>query len=80
MSTTRSNEQTHKSYKILKRENIEIRNQWMCAKTIKNYKTEYDRIRNHLEHSTTPRTTRDQIIKRKETLEDIGARAFDIIG
>jgi hypothetical protein len=51
-------------------ENIALRNQWMQAKNITNYQTEYDRIRNHLQHSTTPATTRDQISKRKKTLED----------
>jgi hypothetical protein len=59
--------------------NIELRNQWMRAKTIKNYQSEYDRIRSHLNDSTLPGATREMIVKRKTTLEGLGARAFDTI-
>jgi hypothetical protein len=51
----------------------------MEAKRIKNYQTEYDRIRNHLAHNLIPDTTREQIIQRKKTLKDLGAQAFDFI-
>ena len=51
----------------------------MRAKTIKNYQTEYDRIRNHLANTTMPGITREQALKRTTTLEGLGARAFDTI-
>ena len=62
-----------------RRENIEMRNQWQRAKTIKNYQTEYDRIRNHLANTSMPGATREQALTRKKTLEDLGAKAFDFI-
>jgi hypothetical protein len=51
----------------------------MRAKTIKNYQSEYDRIRSHLSDTTLPGVTREQILKRTKTLESLGARAFDNI-
>ena len=63
-----------------RREIIELRNKWMRAKTVKNYQTEYDRIRNHLNNTATPGITREQATKRIKVLEGLGARAFDIIG
>ena len=65
--------------RVSRRHSINLRNEWMHAKTVKNYQSEYDRIRNHLEHSTTPGITREQVIKRKKTLESLGAKAFDTI-
>jgi hypothetical protein len=59
--------------------NISIRKQWLEAKRIKNYQTEYDRIRNHLAHNLIPDTTREQIMQRKKTLKDLGAQAFVFI-
>ena len=58
--------------------NISIRNGWMQAKTIKNYQTEYDRIRNHMEqNSVMPWVLRDKLNNRKGALEKLGAQAFD---
>ena len=62
-----------------RRENIDLRNQWMRAKTVKNYQTEYDRIRNHLANTATPGITRQQVINRKKVLEGLGAKAFDFM-
>ena len=62
-----------------KRESIDLRNKWMRAKTVKNYQSEYDRIRGHLANSTTPHLTRDVVINRERTLEHLGAKAFDNI-
>ena len=62
--------------------NINIRNGWLRAKTIKNYQSEYDRIRNHMENSAVNSTsnfwiTRDKLNNRKGALEKLGAQAFD---
>ena len=60
--------------------NIAIRNGWLRAQTIKNYQSEYDRIRNHLATSATNSTgewiTRDKLNNRKGALEKLGAQAF----
>jgi hypothetical protein len=60
-----------------RRANIDIRNKWLEAKTVKNYQTEYDRIRNHLSHNLIPDTTIEQLTQRKKTLRDLGAQAID---
>ena len=62
-----------------KKKSIELRNKWMQAKTVKNYQTEYDRIRGHLDNSTTPGLTREVVVNRKRALEALGARAFNTI-
>ena len=50
-----------------RQQNITIRNQWMQAKTSKNYQTEYDRIRSHLQNSLAPGQTVETINKRKKS-------------
>ena len=60
-----------------RRSNIDIRNKWQQAKTVKNYQSEYDRIRSHLGNSSLPYVTRSVVINRKKTLEALGAKAFD---
>ena len=62
-----------------RRQNIEMRNQWQRAKPFKNYQTEDDHIRNHLNDTSVQGITREQALTRKNTLEDLGARAFDFI-
>ena len=60
--------------------NIDIRNGWLRAKTIKNYQSQYGRIRNHMANSATNNTgewiTRDKLNNRKGVLEKLGAQAF----
>ena len=57
--------------------NLNIRNGWLRAKTIKNYQSEYDRIRSHMENSAAPFVLRHTINNRKAALERLGAQAFD---
>ena len=56
--------------------NIDIRNKWQQAKTIKNYQSEYDRIRSHMTNSVVPFETVERLNKRKSVLERLGAQAF----
>ena len=60
-------------------QNIATRNGWMQAKTSKNYQTEYDRIRGHLENNLLPHETKEKVKNRKRELESMGARAIDQI-
>ena len=62
-----------------RRANIDIRNKWQQAKTVKNYQSEYDRIRNHLGNSSMPYVTKQTVMNRKKQLEALGAKAFDFI-
>ena len=64
--------------------NLHIRNGWLRGQTIKNYQSEYDRIRNHLGNSAVNSTgaewiTRDKLRNRKAALEKLGAKAFNIM-
>ena len=63
--------------------NLNIRNGWLQAQTIKNYQSEYDRIRNHMANSATNSTgewtTRDKLNNRKGALEKLGAQAFHVM-
>jgi uncharacterized protein (DUF111 family) len=57
--------------------NLDIRNKWMNNKKIKNYQSEYDRIRTHMSHSGSPHHTIDSLNLRKETLKSLGAKAVN---
>ena len=58
-------------------ERLDLRNKWLQAKKIKNYQSEYDRIRGHMENSVLPFQTTAKVRDRKAALETLGARAFD---
>ncbi len=45
----------------------------------RNYQSEYDRIRNHVENSATPTLTMDRLNSRVEHLKTSGAKALDAI-
>ncbi len=60
-----------------RQQHITIRNQWMQAKTSKNYQTGYDRIHSHLENNLFPHETKEHVKNRKRDLEALGARAID---
>ena len=62
-----------------RRANIDTRNKWQQAQTVKNYQSEYDRIRIHLGNSAIPYVTRTTIMNRKTALEALGAKAFDVM-
>ena len=63
--------------------NLDIRNGWLRAKTIKNYQSEYDRIRNHMANSIVNSAgewvLRDKLNNRKGALEKLGAQAFHVM-
>lgn len=46
---------------------------------IRNYQSEYDRLRFHLENSATPFKTKNSITERTEHLKSLGAKAVDSI-
>jgi uncharacterized protein (DUF111 family) len=57
--------------------NLDIRNKWMHNKKIKNYQSEYDRIRSHMAHSVNPGKTIDSMNERKAVLMSLGAQAVN---
>ena len=58
-------------------QNLDIRNKWLHAQKVKNYQSEYDRIRSHMNDSVLPYHTTTQVKNRKKALEKLGAQAFD---
>ncbi len=60
-------------------QNLYIRNKWLQQKNIKNYQSEYDRIRGHMENSVMPYVTTAKVKNRKQELEKLGAQAFNSI-
>ena len=45
----------------------------------RNYQSEYDRIRSHVEDSETPSLTKDRLKGRQARLKALGAKAVDTI-
>ena len=45
----------------------------------RNYQSEYDRIRSHVENSATPALTKDRLNSRVAHLKTLGAKALDTI-
>jgi hypothetical protein len=45
----------------------------------RNYQSEYDSIRNHVENSATPALTRNHLTARTAHLKTLGAKALDTI-
>ena len=54
---------------------VAFRKEMLEKKKVKNYQTEYDRIRAHLEDSATPHLIRSHVQSRADQLRALGARA-----
>ena len=63
--------------RVNRAQNLYIRNKWLQQKNIKNYQSEYDRIRGHMENSVMPYVTTEKVKNRKKELEKLGAQALD---
>ena len=63
--------------RVNRAQDLYVRNKWLQQKTIKNYQSEYDRIRGHMENSVMPYVTTVKVKNRKKELEKPGAQAFD---
>ena len=48
-----------------------------AGKNVKNYQSEYDRIRSHMANSAVPYETRDRLNNMKTVLERLRAQSFD---
>ena len=54
---------------------VAFRKEMLEKKKVKNYQTEYNRIRAHLEDSATPHLIRSHVQSRADQLRALGARA-----
>ena len=58
---------------------IALRKEILEKQKRRNYQSEYERLRGHVENSATPALTRDHLKTRTERLKQFGARAVDSI-
>ncbi len=58
---------------------VHLRKEILQKQDQRNYRSEYERIRNHVENSATPALTKDHIKDRRAHLKKLGARAVDTI-
>ena len=58
---------------------VHLRKEILQKQDQRNYRSEYERIRNHVENSATPALTKDHIKDRQAHLKKLGARAVDNI-
>ena len=58
---------------------IALRKEILEKQKRRNYQSEYERLRGHVENSATPALTRDHLKARTERLKQFGARAVDSI-
>ena len=58
---------------------VHLRKEILQKQDQRNYRSEYERIRNHMENSATPSLTKKHITDRQAHLKKLGARAVDTI-
>ena len=58
---------------------VHLRKEILQKQDQRNYRSEYERIRSHVENSATPALTKDHIKDRQAHLKKLGARAVDTI-
>ena len=58
---------------------VALVNEWREKQNMRNYQSEYDRIRNELANSAIPFHTQEGVKKRKTELEKMGAKIYNII-
>jgi hypothetical protein len=58
---------------------IALTNEWRQKHNMRNYQSEYDRIRNELSNSALPFQTQENVKKRKVELEQLGVNIYNII-
>ena len=60
-------------------QSVALRREILEKQKKRNYQSEYDRIRSHVEDSATPSLTKDRLSGRVAHLKSLGARALDTI-
>ena len=58
---------------------VALRKEILEKQKKRNYQSEYDRIRGHVENSATPSLTRNHLTARAAHLKTLGAKALDTI-
>ena len=59
--------------------NLAFRKHILDRQNSRNFSSEYERIRSHLENSTLPFETKKHLQERTEQLKKLGAKSFEIV-
>ena len=65
--------------RLTRTKSVALTNEWRQKQNMRNYQSEYDRIRNELLNSAMPFQTQEGVIKRKAELEKMGVKIYNII-
>ena len=65
--------------RLTRTKSVALVNEWRQKQNMRNYQSEYDRIRNELANSAIPFHTQEGVKKRKTELEKMGAKIYNII-
>ena len=65
--------------RLTRTKSVALVNEWRQKQNIRNYTSEYDRIRNELLNSALPMHTQEGVKKRTIELEKMGAKIYNII-
>ena len=65
--------------RVTRTKSVALVNEWREKQNMRNYQSEYDRIRNELANSAIPFHTQEGVKKRKTELEKMGAKIYNII-
>ena len=65
--------------RLTRTKSVALVNEWRQKQNIRNYTSEYDRIRNELSNSAIPYETKEGLKKRVVELQQMGAKVYNII-
>ena len=65
--------------RLTRTKSVALVNEWRQKQNIRNYTSEYDRIRNELSNSAIPYQTKEELKKRVIELQTMGAKVYNII-
>ena len=65
--------------RLTRTKSVALVNEWREKQNMRNYQSEYDRIRNELSNSAIPFQTQEGLKKRTNELEKMGVKIYNII-
>ena len=65
--------------RLTRTRSIALTNEWKQKQVMRNYQSEYDRIRNELSNSAMPFHTQEIVKQRTMELEKLGVKIYNII-
>ena len=65
--------------RLTRTKSVALTNDWKQKQRVRNYQSEYDRIRNELSNSAISFQTQEGIVERKVAIERLGVQIINII-